>query len=333
MILRKTISILVVVFTFFGCNLEASGIAKNNEIKQAIRDEIKSLNDRLFQAIRTNNPDEVRELLSDEVLKQQSKAEIDTLLKQLTAAVQTKKYRILDEYYVSNFSSGVPNVIPSRTYDDSKYTIHYKALNEEMVTSLMIIPSGLNNEILLLLVYGKFGNDWKINIFQFGQYSILNKTAIDYYRLAKASYHHSDMIDAVSHIVLAKQCLIPGGEFFSYEKEKEIDLFYEKVLKEANAQYPLPRIVEGIDTKPKLFLITPQILDDGCFPVVCYLSKINLKDTMALKQENDQLKLEVNQLFHGINRNKKRVLYRAYNELPDGNKPLAYYGFVDELKN
>jgi hypothetical protein len=59
-------------------------------------------------------------------------------------------------------------------------------------------------------------------------------------------------------------------------------------------------------------------LDEGYFPMVFYLSKINVKDTVSLKDEYGKVKSEVKNIFTGIGTRKKYVLYQAYNEMPDG---------------
>ena len=64
-------------------------------------------------------------------------------------------------------------------------------------------------------------------------------------------------------------------------------------------------------------------------PAVLYLTDINLDDTTALKKEYIQVKKEVNSLFKGINKDKKFVLYRALNEIPDGKKKVEHFGFID----
>jgi hypothetical protein len=62
--------------------------------------------------------------------------------------------------------------------------------------------------------------------------------------------------------------------------------------------------------------------------MVAYLSKINLKDTVALKNENEELKKVIVNIFPGIEKGKKYVFFQAYNEIPNGKTPVNHYGFA-----
>jgi hypothetical protein len=41
--------------------------------------------------------------------------------------------------------------------------------------------------------------------------------------------------------------------------------------------------------------------------------------------------MEVSRLFTGIDKDKKYVFYRVFNEIPDGIKSVQQYGFIDKL--
>jgi len=207
--------------------------------------------------------------------------------------------------------------------------IQYKALNKEMYVSLLL-PNGLENDMLLLVIYGKYGNNWKINIIQFGEYSYFGKLAPDYYKLAKDCYNKSYLIDAVNYIGLAKLCLRPATVFFQYQRENEINEFYDKIMNEVNSKYKFPLTIDNIASKPKVFSIFPQMMNEGFFPMVYYLTDINLKDTTALELENEKVKKEVGRLFPGIDQDKKFVFYWAFNEVPDGKKLVEHYGYIDQ---
>ncbi len=323
--------ILFLLLLLQSCNLNTSFTKTNSEIDKDLRNEIRVLNNRLFEAITSGDVSKARSMMSDKLLSRQTKKEIDSLLLQLGNAFKAKDYKVMDEYYVSNRKADVQNTIFSQDKGENGYKVSYKALDKEMYVSLLL-PKGQIHDVLILAIYGKVGNNWKINILQFGQFSIFHKTAPEYLKLAKDSRDHSEMINAVTNIMLAKQCVTPGGGVFTYNDAKEIDESYEKILKKANEMYPLPRVLNSVKTNPTLFRVAPEIFDDGVFPMVHYVSKIDLKDTLNLRREFENIRFEVNRLFTGINKHKKYVLYRAYQELPDGKKLVKYYGFVDYLQ-
>ena len=328
---HKIVWIVVILNVLQACSIGASGVYRNETIEKEIRDEMKELNDRFFKAIASKDIAKVRSFMSDELLKSVSKKEMDSLMEQLMGPIQSDAYRVLDQYYVSNLNTGVQNILTSNKDSDNAYKIVYKALDREMYT-VILIPEGQVHDIMVMAIYGKTSKGWKINILNFGQYKIFHKTAPEYYKMAKEAYHHSEMIDAVSYISMAKNCSTPGGKNFIYNSAPEITEFYNQVMKEANKQYSLPKTLSNIPSQPKLFRVYPEVFDDGVFPMVNYVSKIDFDDTITLRLEYEQVKREVNGLFSGINRNKKYVLYRAYKEIPDGMKMVKYYGFVDKVE-
>lgn len=330
-VILRTLLILLTVLTIQSCKLGNSGIWKNDNIDKDTKEQIKVLNDKLFKAITTNNVNDIKLLMSEKLLEK-GVSDLDKLIHQISNSFKADSYRILDEYNVHNSTTGIGNTIPSGLSGDKDYTIHYQALNKEMYVSLLI-PNGLENEMLIMAIYGKYGNDWKINILQFGQYSLFSKIAPDYYKLAKESYDKSYLIDAVNNVGLAKLCLRPANQFFQYRKEKEINEFYDKIMKEVNSTYQFPLTLDNIESKPKVFRIFPEMIDEGFFPMVYYLTNINLEDTIALEKENVQVKKEVSRIFPGIDQDKKFVFYWAFNELPDGERIVEHYGYVDQKTN
>jgi len=327
---QKLFLILLTAIIFQSCKLGSSGTWKNSNIDKDKREQISILNDKLFKGIIKNEAESVKALMSEKLLEK-SGNDFDKLLNQVSSTFKADSYRILDEYNVHNSTTGISNTLPSGLSGEKDYVLHYLALNKEMYVSL-ILPNGLDNDLLITAIYGKYDNGWKLNILQFGQFSSFGKTAPDNYKLAKASYDKSFLIDAVNQISLAKQCLQPANDFLKYQKEKEISDFYDKVIKEANSKFHFPLTLENVDTKPELFSVYPEIIDEGYFPMVCYLSKIALSDTTNLKKEFEKIKVEVDKLFLGINQDKKYVFYKAFNELPDGIKKVNTYGFIDNLR-
>jgi hypothetical protein len=196
----------------------------------------------------------------------------------------------------------------------------------------LLLPKDKEDALLLTVIYGKYGNEWKINVLQFGQYCMSKKTASDFYDLAKKSYGKAYLVDAVNYISLAKQCLKPAENYLTFTKEKEINTFFDQVMTEVNSKFHLPMILANVPTKPSIFRVLTTQMNEGIFPMVYYATKIDLKDLAALKQENDQVIDEVNKLFTGINKEKKYVFYRAYSQLPNGQLGTAYYGFAEKLE-
>ena len=328
--IKKILLVILAVSFLTGCKLGTFKMWKNDNIDSKKKEQIKALNDKLFLAITSNDVASIKELISDKLLEK-SGSNLEQLIYQVSISFQSDNYRVLDEYNVINSKINMNTTLPANLSNDNDYVLKYVALNKESYVSLLL-PTGLNNDLLFTVIYGKYGNQWKINILQFGQYSLFGKTAPEYYKLAKEKYEKSHLIDAINYIEISRQCLRPSAsELFQYQKEKDINEFYEKVMKEIHSKFTLPLTLENIKTKPKIFRIYPEMIDEGIFPMVFYLSEISLKDTMSLKFENEKVKMEVSKLFTGIDKDKKYVFYSVFNEFPNDNKKVERYGFIDKL--
>ena len=325
---RRILLLFITIFLFQSCNIGTSGTNSNENIDHEKRQEIKRLNDKLFKAIMNNDTKGVRALLADGLVEKNGK-EIDDMIKQISTSFPSKSYRILDEYNVQNSTTGINNTIPTGT-KDSDLVINYLAMNKDMYVSLLI-PNGHDNELLLTAIYGKYGDQWKINILYGGQYSLLKKSPSDYYKLAQENYNRSYLIDAINYLSLAKQCLRPANDIIKYQNENEINSFYDKLIKEASSKFTLPLTLETVTSKPKVYSIHPEVIKEGYVPIIDYFTSLSLEDTIAISAEKNKMKKEISKLFTGIYNDKEGVFYRAFSEFPDGDKPRKYYRMLDKI--
>jgi hypothetical protein len=315
---------------FQSCHLSTSKFEKDQSIDAATRQEIKNLNDKLFEGITKNDLTTVQSLLSPGLLE---KFGNDTnKLINVISSRQINNYSILDEYSVQASGSKINIVLPSGSTQDNDYTFTFESPNKDSYVSLLLL-NNLNNQFLLTAVYGKYKNEWKLNILKFGEYSFLGKTAYDYFIMAKQSAEKSYLIDAVNNILVSIDLLQPSGSYFHFLNEKEIKEFGDSLLQQVNNRYKFPMTLSGIKTQPQLFRIFPQVMEDGFFPMVYYRTGINLKDTTSLKLEKLKIRKVVDSIFTGIDKDKKFIFYWAFNEMPDGKKLVDRYGFVDSLNN
>ncbi|HTK19554.1 MAG TPA: hypothetical protein VL442_08580 [Mucilaginibacter sp.] len=333
---KYTPAILFVIVSLMtqGCHLGTSGTWKNDHIQQDIRSEIAVLNKQLFNDFKNKDVTAVKKLLSPALLTE-SGNQMDTIINQVGPALAESDYEIVDEYYTKNTAANVPNTLISSIGDSSGYIVNYLAMNKEMYVSLLK-STKTNNSVLLMAIYGKYGNDWKINIIQFGEYEIAGKTAPGYYKGALKFYKSGDMIDAADMIITASQVATPGGKYFKYSSDSTMKNFYSKVVKEANAAFKFPITISQIKTKPVIFGANPQFTGEkgreGIYPMINYKSEINLADTAALRAENNILQKDIGNIFPGIDKNNSYIFYRAYNQVPDGKTLLHHYGFVQKVR-
>jgi hypothetical protein len=328
-ILQKLILFILGTLILESCGSNVGRTWENDHIDAATREQIKVLNDKLFKAIVSDNMGDIKNLMSDSLLAT-NLTDVGKMVSTISSFTKEQSYSILNEYYAVNSFTGTTKAGLINTIPDSIYFLKYPAFNKEMYVSLLTtnLPK---NDLLITVIYGKYNNIWKINNIQFGFYAMNKKTAIDYYQLAKARYAKSYLIDAIDYMVLAKNCLYPAGAMFEYKKDKDINAFYDQLMKEAYSKYSLPLTLEKIKTKPKIIQIQPIQPDQDFFPAIFYLSDISLQDTIALKAENDLIKKEVTQIFTGIDRDKKYVYYEAFNEMPNPGRTVDHHEFKVEV--
>ena len=324
--------IVIILALFLGtqsCNVGTYGSWINENIDSSIRNEIKELDDHLIQSVAENNSQALKKIMSD-LLLEKSGNEIDGIVNHMNKFIDNTEYRILDQYYVKSTSKGISNTVMSGVSGENDYIIHYKAENEEMFISLLIIENGLD-ELLITAIYGKYPEGWKINIIQFGQIRINGMIATELYTEAKEQYEKGYLVDAANNMYLSSLVAKPANAFWQYQTENKMKEFFDEVVAEANKQYNFPLTLNNIDTKPQIISIAPQGMNEGYFPMVNYLTELDLKDTLSLKIENDKVHEKIGEVFNGLDKDKKYIFYKAWNEIPDGKTPKPNYGFIKEL--
>nr|WP_294942041.1 hypothetical protein [uncultured Mucilaginibacter sp.] len=336
--MKKHIAFLLLAFLVIpainSCNFSANGTWVNDHIDGGIQTEIHPLNKKLFRAFMANDVAAAKKLMSPGLLAQTG-TKMDTIMTAVAKSFNAADYEVVDEYYTKNSGTGVNNTLISNKGNSNDYTINYTALNKEMYVSLLS-PKNLPVTCLILAIYGKYDDAWKINILQVGEYKILNKTAPDFYNDALKLYNKGSLIDAANLMFTASELKAPGDKLMSYKNDAVMKSFFEKVVSEANAAYKFPVTLTAVATKPSVFAITPQLLAaepyKGIYPVIKYLSAINLADTIALKAENKEVQKNIGGVLKGIDQDKTYVIYQAFNQMPDGKTPMKHYGFLQKLQ-
>ncbi|MPM10920.1 hypothetical protein SDC9_57257 [bioreactor metagenome] len=327
----KTVFYLLILslIVFQGCHFGTSTTWKNDEIPSELRSEIAEIDKKLVKCVYSNDAAGMKALMSDELVKQTAD-NIDSLIAQVCALIDSKKYRIIDQFYTKT-SVNTMNKIGSGDTDNDSYIIEYLALNNEVFVSLLAL-SGRHDEILATCIYGKYPDGWKLNILQFGQYTINHMTAPQLYFKAKEQYNNGYLVDAANNMFLCSVVSKPGNEFWQYKNVKEMKDFHEKIVSEIQNQYVFPLTIEEVSTKPQILDIGLQDIEEGFFPMINYLTTIRLEDTLSTKAENDKINEVIGKYFKGIDLEKKYLFYKAMNGIPDGKTPLPSYGFVKELR-
>ncbi len=320
----------VAILGFQSCNFGTTGVWKDENIEQSLKNEIQELDKKVLEAVTTGNIKLLKSMMSD-ILLEKVKDSIDQLIDKTSNLIITTDYKILNQFQTRNSTTGLGNTVLSGMSGLNDYIIHYKALNKEMFISVLIVK-GQVDDFTLTNIYGKYSDGWKLNILQFGQYNANGKTAPELYAKAKENYQNGYLTDAAINMFLSSEVANPANKFWKYQNEDEMREFYEEVMPEIKSKYKFPIILEAIESKPQILNVAPQITTEGYFPLVEYLTKLDLKDTTRTKEEYEKVHSEVIKVFNGIEREKKYIFYKAYNEIPNGKTSVPTYGFVKKLK-
>jgi len=324
--------ICFIALTITGCHFGTSGTWENDRIDPTVKSTVDDLNKKLFASVSSKDIAGLKQLMSPVLIEKAGKS-IDTLINSLGANYNSEDFETVDDFYVKNSTANINDHLLSIKHKNN-YSIDFTALNKEMFVSLLTTKN-LPLNCAILAIYGKYGDEWKLNILRFGNYSIFNKTAPDYYDDALKQYEAGNLVDAVDMISIATQLAKPLDEYLKYNDNEAIQNLNTKIVKDAMTKFPLPLTISGVKTKPQIFFISPQFVGNGAitgiFPLISYKSRINLTDTATLKIENTAIQQEIVKMFKGVDKNKKAIIYQAYNQIPDGKTLVHRYGFIQKL--
>jgi hypothetical protein len=184
---------------------------------------------------------------------------------------------------------------------------------------------------MISAIYCKYDYGWKLNELDVGRYTINGKTAPELFEQAKDYYVRGYLMNAL-HIAESALNSDRPSNVWSYDHIYEIRDLYEQLLKSANQHYKFPIAVMEVATHPRIIRVFNQTTSDGDFPMIYYLSSIKLKDTTAIKHENEAIKKVIDKTLPGIDKDKKYVLYSAFNEAPTGIKTVEHFDMTAKLK-
>lgn len=322
--------LISIIFVFGSCKVESNEILKDERIDQNLKSEIEILDKEILKAVITKDIKHLKTIMSNQLIEE-STDNLNQIMEQASNMITSSEYQILNQFYIKNSTTGVYNTIQSSEGKLNDFIIQYKALNKDVFISLLI-PKDESDDFVIINIYGKYPEGWKLNIIQFGRYKVNGETAPELYLRAKNEYSKGNLIDAANIIYVSSQIAKPSGIYWTYKLENEMKNFEEKIIKEANEKYSFPLTIQEVETKPQILTIYPKATEEGFFPMVEYLTSIDLKDTIATKSENDQIHDIIGKTFKGIDGNKKYIFYRAFNEISNTN-PVSSYGFVKTVEN
>ncbi len=319
----KPLAFLLLIFALQSCSLVPSkpGIWKNEKIAADKRKDFHALNDELLKNIKSGDRSLIENMLSRTLLESNYKRPVELI----GLRMKEGTYSLYNEYYMVNDIKD--NTFKSPGTDS--LDIDYSAVAKEMYIAFLL-PKEPENKYMITIVYGKFDYGWKVDKLEIAKYSENGKNTAELYNEARRQYAKNYFINAANYMAMARDCAEPSDELKSLFN-KDMHIFYQNLVNELNKRYKYPLTITGVATKPKIFRIENQNINGGTYPAVCYLSSIDLKDTVALKKENNEVKRVIGSIIPGIDKDKKYMLYNMYNQKPNPNANAYSYDVTVKL--
>jgi hypothetical protein len=322
----KLLGLLLVIFTLPSCEPEQPGSWKNENIAKSDREKFHRLNDELFKQLKVNNEKQLEYIMSKEFIDEPGKGRKVELV---SNRVKAASYSLLDEYYVINRYKN-NDTIKTGTKGINSYTLNYIGTTHQMYMAFFIPKEGANKD-MITAIYCKYDYGWKLSNLEVSRYTINGKTGPELLEQAKACYDKGYLIDALNTVESAIYCNRPSDVWIYDHLGATRDL-YDKLLKSTIEHYKFPLVITQVATHPRIIRISNQTTPEGDFPMIYYLSSIKLKDTTAIKHENEAIKKVIDKTLPGIDKDKKYVLYSAFNEAPNGIKTVEHFDMTAKLK-
>ncbi len=324
--LSQVLGLLLVIVALQSCEPTQPGSWKNEQISSP--DKFHQLNTELFKQLKVNDEKQLENMMSRDFIDHPYR---NRKIELVSNRVKANDYTLLDEYYVVNrYISG--DTISSGIKGPNGYSLTYQGATHEMYFAFFVPKNkAIPNQDMIAAVYCKYNYGWKLSQLDVSHYTFNGKTAPELQDQAQQCYNKGFLIDALNISSSAIDCSRPS-DLWKYNGEEEMSNFYNKVLKEAYSTYKFPLAIKLVSTHPHIIRIMNQTTPEGVFPMIYYISSIKLKDTTAIKQENENIKKVINQTLPGIDQDKKYVLYSAFNESPTGIKTVDHFDMTTKLK-
>ncbi|RYU90262.1 hypothetical protein EWM62_12085 [Mucilaginibacter terrigena] len=323
----KLIYCLLIPVLLQSCSSEI-GAWKNDKIKQSNRDELHDLNNQVFKFIKADDSKSLSAYLSKELLENNYTGATFDMIR---GEMRRDSFINFSEYYTVN-KYILADTIDNLNLGINNHKLIFPGTAEEMYISLFL-PKTKNapNKTMITAIYAHFNYGWKLSKLEAGPYTINGKTAPELYEQAKAEYKQGYLFAAANTMSLAAGCSRPNS-IWIYSKEEELYGFLKRAANEANVKYHYPVILDKVSTKPRIIRIYNTSSAGGTYPNIVYMTKISIKNTAAIKTENDEVRKVIGEALPGIDKNKKYIIYAAYNEMPSSERLVPHFEYKDVLQ-
>ena len=320
-------TLLLLIIAITGCN--TSGTWNDDHIDLALRQTINGLNAQVIEGLAADKPDKILAVAS-EALITAAHNDLTSLTQKTAGMIQPGNFKIRNQFFTKNSTANAVTTVLPGLGEEHDYRIAYVSITKESVVTVGEFNNGWQT-LAMLTIYGKYGNEWKLNILRMGVLKMANKDAIDWYHDAQQDYKAGDLVDAGNKLSISAQLAKPEENYWSYVQEPALKTFGETLNAAINKTYSFP-IKQAVGAgEVAIFHTVPQVLREGYFPGIQYVTSIPLTDTAALSRECDLLHQNISKIFPLIEARNNTILYRAFSRVPTADTERSY-GFVRQSK-
>ena len=304
-------------------------IFQNGKIDKKIKTTITTLNNEAYKHFCDNNYEQLSKMFTDSLRPLIGADFASKFMPAMQGIMKGRTYKVYDEFYIRHTKPG-DTVNLSAGAGDEAYTVKLNTKTEETYLTMMLAGDSVD-VVMLTVLYGNYKGKWQIYGITGEDYSLANRNAIAQYVYAQELERKDYLMDAVNVMSLSTHCINPGGRIFRFNKEQEMKTYADSLTSHTKAKYPFPYTVKEVATKPLVVNIHFEVDRGEFIPMIVYQSAINVQDTNSLAKENAQIQQNIGRIFNGMDKTNKRLFYRAYNQLPNGQNNPPYYNYIQAL--
>lgn len=328
MIFRSFISLLVLLISY-ACSY--SEMRQDSSIDSKIKIKMQQMTAQIIDGLVLNQPEKILESCSDS-LRNMLQGAVEGMLSLYSPKFKDRNYKVLNEFHFKNAVVGKKIIVATGTTGIHDYYFNIMAQNPELFveTGYFDTPDEQN---VLTTVWGKYGNDWKLNYIHIGLLSIGHRNRVEWYLALKEDFEKGYYCDAGLKFMLLGKLMSKNALPFFYVKEKEMREYCEYVYASLSQKIHLPMQITIVPSQPKIIHIKPVIRRDTLCPVISYISQISMTDSHLFKEECDALHTNIGKLFEGIDKNNSKIIYQVFDRIPVDNQTPPHHTFVQEFKH
>lgn len=320
--LRKAIIavLLILVFSTLAMAEVEYKVQYSSEITDDVRRPVEVLESRIFESLLKNDPTVMYNLYSAEAKEEQSLDDVKGVYETVRGEVQNLTSQRFNDYYIT-FNTEDKTVYPTDLTNVSippaqseNYLIALKLEPKPSYISLYRTTTGMADYMISFL-WVKEDSGWRLQWFNVGLYQLMGKSGHDWYLTAKQWAEQGCDAPAMMNLSVSTMLMNPAP-FFSYQEQFNAMSLVNTVQSNLLERVSFPLLFPQVKTKPQVYNIEPQLLRDGLYPGIQYVTKISLNDAAGLRKEAETLVQELEAVFPGITRMASHVVFHAFAEPP-----------------